>query len=135
MKTCPEKHENPDDARFCRICGYKFDARDQRPFHLKHPEYHLKPFSEFKELGFLRNSPEYVEDPSQSDVNEYYWIVRKEKFGILYWHHEDHWYGDTNNYNRIIQCEYDKIEKLDGMFACHKGDDIIYIDRQGVILS
>lgn len=25
MKKCPNKHENPDNARFCRICGYNFD--------------------------------------------------------------------------------------------------------------
>lgn len=135
MKKCPENHENPVEARFCRICGYKFDIKDQRPFHLRHPEYNLKPFSEFKELSFFRNSPDYVEIPSKSKIHEYYWIVKDEKFGILFWHHEDHWYGDTNDYNRIIQCEYDMIEKLDGMFACHKDNDIFYYDRQGNLLK
>lgn len=25
MKRCPKNHENPDNAKFCRICGYNFD--------------------------------------------------------------------------------------------------------------
>lgn len=25
MKKCPNNHENPDNAKFCRICGYNFD--------------------------------------------------------------------------------------------------------------
>lgn len=25
MKTCPNNHDNPDNAKFCRICGYEFD--------------------------------------------------------------------------------------------------------------
>lgn len=25
MKRCPNNHENPDNAKFCRICGYNFD--------------------------------------------------------------------------------------------------------------
>lgn len=131
MKYCPDNHENPDEARFCRSCGYNFDVRDQRPFHMKHPEYNLRPFSEFKELSFFMKEPDYVEIPSESKVPNYYWIVKNEKFGILFWHHKHHWYGNTNDYNRIIQCKYDRIEKLDGIFACYNGDDIIYIDKNG----
>ena len=25
MKKCPKNHDNPDNAKFCRICGYNFD--------------------------------------------------------------------------------------------------------------
>lgn len=25
MKRCPKNHDNPDNAKFCRICGYNFD--------------------------------------------------------------------------------------------------------------
>lgn len=25
MKRCPKSHDNPDNAKFCRICGYNFD--------------------------------------------------------------------------------------------------------------
>lgn len=25
MKRCPNNHDNPDNAKFCRICGYNFD--------------------------------------------------------------------------------------------------------------
>lgn len=25
MKRCPKDHDNPDNAKFCRICGYNFD--------------------------------------------------------------------------------------------------------------
>lgn len=25
MKKCPNNHDNPDDAKFCRICGHSFD--------------------------------------------------------------------------------------------------------------
>ena len=27
MKRCPNNHDNPDKAKFCRICGYKFNNR------------------------------------------------------------------------------------------------------------
>ena len=27
MKRCPKNHDNPDYAKFCRICGYNFDSR------------------------------------------------------------------------------------------------------------
>ena len=47
MKTCPDNHNNPDNAKFCRICGYEFKDSSAFPFHMAHPEYHLRPFSEF----------------------------------------------------------------------------------------
>ena len=25
MKRCPNNHDNPDNAKFCRVCGYNFD--------------------------------------------------------------------------------------------------------------
>lgn len=149
MKRCIHDHDNPDNANFCRICGDQFDKSldirivlqkknnsvDTRPFNIKFPEFHLRPLSEFSDLTFVFNSPEYVEDPSKSSKKEYLWIVKEEKFGILFWHHEDHWYGDTNEYNRIIKCVYDKIIKHDNMFECHLGNNITYIDLKGNILK
>ena len=49
---------------------------DTRPFHLKHPELHLKPISEFEKLFFWFNKPEYVEDPSEAEDSEYLFIAR-----------------------------------------------------------
>lgn len=53
MKTCPNNHSNPNEAQFCRICGYKFEEISNLPFHMTHPKFHLKPFSEFDKLFFV----------------------------------------------------------------------------------
>ena len=58
-----------------------------------------------------------------------------QKLGILYWTIEKHWYGKEDVYNRIIPCEYDRIEKADGYFACYKGTEVTYIDLKGNILK
>ena len=136
---------NPDSAKFCRKCGTPivrdekiFSTRietDNRPFHLKHPELHLKPKSEFTELSFIFKSPEYVEDPMEAEDSEYLYIARKGKLGILYWRIEKHWYGKDNVYNRIIPCEYDRIDKADGHFVCYKGSQVTYIGLKGQILK
>lgn len=47
MKTCPNNHNNPDEALYCRGCGHRFEETTSLPFHMAHPEYHLRPFSEF----------------------------------------------------------------------------------------
>lgn len=57
---------NPVEAKFCRKCGSQLSNSvshiansspvhedDMRPFHLRHPEFHLKPISEVKELYFF----------------------------------------------------------------------------------
>lgn len=31
MKRCPKSHDNPDNANFCRICGYNFDSSFGNP--------------------------------------------------------------------------------------------------------
>lgn len=144
------RSENPDNAKFCRKCGTPivkdgkvFSTKietDNRPFHLKYPELHLKPISEFKELSFFFKSPEYVEDPSMAEDSDYLYIARKGKLGILHWvvERETHFFTkDTYNdiYNRIIPCEYDRIEKADGHFICHKGSQVTYIDLKGNILK
>lgn len=134
---------NPDNAKFCRKCGTQLvkDEKvflienDNRPFHLKHPELHLRPISEFEKLFFLFNKPEYVEDPSEAEDSEYLYIARNGKLGILYWTVEKHWYGKEDVYNRIIPCEYDRIEKEEGYFACFKGPEVTYIDLKGKILK
>lgn len=28
MKKCPNSHENPDNANYCRICGYEFNSQE-----------------------------------------------------------------------------------------------------------
>ena len=138
------KTENPIEAKFCCKCGTQLNRAaiitieessqemDTRPFHLKHPELHLKPISEFEKLFFWFNKPEYVEDPSEAEDSEYLFIARGGKLGILYWTIEKHWYGKEDVYNRIIPCEYDRIEKADGYFACYKGTEVTYIDLKGI---
>lgn len=153
QKKCQNKQcaaTNPLEANFCRKCGFPISDNaevivceventsiemDTRPFHLKHPELHLKPISEFEKLFFWFNKPEYVEDPSEAEDSEYLFIARDGKLGILYWTIEKHWYGKEDVYNRIIPCEYDRIEKADGYFACYKGTEVAYIDLKGNILK
>ena len=150
--------ENIADAIFCKKCGKRIkddspakvktkvtdtshsvliESKPVRtlPFHLQHPELHLKPISEFDKLFFWFNKPEYVEDPSESEKPEYLYIAREGKIGILYWHFEEHWYGDTNDFHRVIQCEYDRIEKKEDMFVCYKGSERVFIDLKGNILK
>lgn len=149
MKNCPKYHaENPLDAKFCRKCGYNFNAgfsenntmnsaddnKDVRPFHIRCPELHLRPISEFDKLFFWLNRPEYVEDPLLADDSNYLYIVRNEKIGILHWITKKHWYGKEEVYNRIIPCKYDRIEKADGYFICYKGLKVEYRDMKGNIL-
>lgn len=130
------KADNPIEAKFCRKCGSQLsNSVDIRPFHLRYPELHLKPISEFQELSFLIKSPEYVEDPLEAEDSEYLYIARKGKLGILYWTVEKHWYGKDNVYNRIIPCEYDRIDKADGHFVCYKGSQVTYIDLKGNVLK
>lgn len=142
------KADNPIEAKFCRKCGSQLSNSesniansspvqedDIRPFHLRYPELHLKPISEFNELSFLFKSPEYVEDPMEAEDSEYLYIARKGKLGILYWTIEKHWYGKDNVYNRIIPCEYDRIDKAEGHFVCYKGSQVTYIDLKGNILK
>ena len=52
MKNCPNNHSNPDNAQFCRICGYQFEEPSDLPFHLRYPELHLRPISEVETLTF-----------------------------------------------------------------------------------
>lgn len=145
----PECHaDNPIEAKFCRKCGTKLSnstsiikseetvqKKDTRPFYLRYPELHLKPISEFEELYFYFFAPEYVEDPSMAEDSEYLYIARGGKLGILYWKIESHWYGKNNVYNRIIPCEYDRIDKADGHFVCYKGSQITYRDLKGNVLK
>ena len=145
--------DNPIEAKFCRKCGSQLSNSvrtivnsvsvqedDMRPFYLRHPELHLKPISEFEELSFFFKSPEYVEDPTMAEDSEYLYIARKGKLGILHWviERETHFFTkDTFNhiYNRIIPCEYDRIDKANGHFVCYKGSQVTYIDLKGNILK
>lgn len=132
MKTCPQKHENPDNAQFCRYCGYKFAEGGDVPFFMAHPEYHLRPFSEFEKISMVFNKPDYMEDPKLSTKPDYYYIAKDGKIGIIYWHYKNIF----NNTNRIvIKCKYDHIEKKDGMFICHNDSEKVYIDLKGNILK
>lgn len=72
MKNCPNNHSNPDNAQFCRICGHRFEDAQSLPFHMAHPEFHLRPFSEFDKVLFWFNNPDYMEDPkNQKNLNIY----------------------------------------------------------------
>lgn len=135
MIICPKNHSNPDNAQFCRICGFRFEEPSDLPFHLRYPELHLRPISEFETLTFWRNKPEYVENPSEAEDPEYLYIAREGKLGILYWHREKHWYRTINDYHRIIQCEYDRIEKKNDMFVCYKDSERVFVDKKGNILK
>ena len=136
MKTCPNNHSNPVEAQFCRICGHKFGVEPNLPFHMLHPEYHLRPFSEFRKIRFWFNKPDYMEDPQRSEVPEYFFIAKNGKLGILFWRFKKHWYGgSTNKYHRVIPCEYDRIEKKVDMFICYKGEERVFIDLKGNILK
>ena len=109
------------------------------PFHLRHPELNLKPLSFFRDKGllFFLNSPDYVEIPEKSSHPEYLYIVKDELFGILYWNYKKHFFYTENKHERIIPCEYDKIEKKinDGMFICYKDGKRTFYDLNGVILK
>ena len=153
---CPNpecRADNPIEAKFCRKCGTKLSnstpiikseetvqKKDTRPFYLRYPELHLKPISEFEELYFYFFPPEYVEDPSMAENPEYLYIARNGKLGILHWVKERVirvFIKDTVNhiYNRIIPCEYDRIDKADGYFICYKGSQVTYIDLKGNVLK
>lgn len=142
--------ENPDNAKFCRKCGSSIsdnaevnvqDAEfsniemDIRPFHMRYPEYNLRPYSEHP-ANFVFNKPDYIErEYLPHDQDQFLWIFKDGKFGITTYRYEDHWYGDEVHTNRIIKCEYDRIEKTDGCFICYKGTQITYIDLKGNILK
>lgn len=134
MNVCPNKHNNTDEALYCRICCHKFEDAPSMPFHMAHPEYHLRPFSEFDKVFFGFNNPDYMEDSKESVKPEYLYIVKDESL-VFCWHFEEHWYGDTNDFHRVIQCEYNRIEKKEDMFICYKGSEQVYIDLKGNILK
>ena len=117
----------------------KGNVANDLPFHLRHPEFHLKPLSFFRDQGlsFFFNSPDYVEIPEQSVHPDYLYIVKDEKFGILYWHYEKHFLYTENKHERIIPCEYEKIEKRieEGMFICYKEEKRFFYDLSGVLLK
>lgn len=147
---CPNpkcRADNPANAKFCRKCGSPISDNveilvcevensnvemDSLPFHLKHPEYHLRPISEYPELSFniFQIKPEYVE---QAEGTKYYFIARKGMLGILFWTWDKkHWWSKEGNvYQIIIPCKYDHIVKGDGYFKCHKDSQIDYFDLKG----
>ena len=142
--------DNPIEAKFCRKCGSPISDNievviceaenpsietDCRPFHLRFPEYNLVPYSEHS-AKFFFNKPDYIEREYLSHGHDQFlWIVKDGKFGITTYRYEDHWYGDEIYTNRIIKCEYDRIEKADGCFVCHKDAQVTYIDLRGNILK
>jgi hypothetical protein len=138
VKVCPKGHTNIPTALYCRICGAPMSKEEAKlPFYLRCPEYHLRPFSEFDNLFFMFNTPDYVEDPSKTELPDYLWIVKDEKFGILYWHVKEKWWGGKeDDYRRIIQCKYKQIEKRKDMFICTSIDGHVdYLDLKGNILK
>lgn len=118
---------------------YSDKVANDLPFHLRHPELNLKPLSFFRDkvLSFFFNSPDYVEIPDKSSHPEYLYIVKDEMFGILYWHYKEHLFYTENKHERIIPCEFDKIEKKinEGMFICNKDGTRTFYDLSGTILK
>lgn len=117
-----------------RDADSELSKSEDLPFHLAHPQYNLKPRSEYPELFFWFNKPDYIEDYYKSE-SDYYFIVKDKKFGILYWKREKHWYGEDVDYHRVIQCEYDRIDKNEEYFVCYKGSNRVFIDLEGNVLK
>jgi len=119
--------------------SYRLDRLDDLPYHLLHPELNLKPLSFFadKGLSFFFNSPDYVELPEKSSHPNYLYIVKDGKFGILYWCYEEHFLYTKNKHERIIPCEFEKIEKRidEGMFVCYTEGKRTFYDLCGVMLK
>ena len=119
------------------------------PFNIKYPEYNLIPRSSFKRLNFFKfgisNWPDYIEDPDKSAEKEYLYMVKKTvfgsyRFGILYLHESKKLRKTFYKYCVVIQCCYDKIEKVRNngniCFICfNKGQIQHYRDSNGLILK
>lgn len=41
MKKCPQGHENPDDANFCRICGIRFNDKPEIAYFHHNADYKI----------------------------------------------------------------------------------------------
>lgn len=112
------------------------------PFHLKYPEYNLKPVSQIPNLSFgiFDYEPDYVEYPieliSNSKFRKYLWIVKTGLFGIMFWEYKPGFFG-KNWHKTIIKCEYEEIEKdFDkNLFICYKDGKRIFYDYAGIRLS
>lgn len=119
------------------------------PFNIKHPEYNLIPRSSFKRLSFFKfggmsNWPDYIEDPDKSAEKEYLYMVKKTvfgsyRFGILYFH-QSKLFKSYYSYRVIIQCRYDKIEKVRNddnniCFLCFNKGQKDYRDSNGKIMK
>lgn len=125
------------------------NEEDKRPFHLRHPEFNLKPISEFDTsifLGFWFRYPDYVEEQPYKDAESLYlYCVRNEKFGMIHVYEEkrveEQWFGLVKKEKkycwakRIIPCKYDRIDKYDEYFMCYKGAEVVYRDLKGHVLK
>lgn len=130
----------PQEALFCPECNSKIENFMDAPFHVRHPEYNLVPFNEFDykdDVSFFFKKPEYIEDGYRSEGINYFYIARQEKLGILRYEYHKHWYGDYHITDRIIPCEYDKIERSEreDYFICYKGEEKTYIDNKGKVIK
>ena len=58
MKTCPKGHENPDHAKYCRICGCKLKKYNKNKVFTPDvfPHINLIPKSMFKRLSLITGS-------------------------------------------------------------------------------
>lgn len=147
-KSCSDfgKHILPMEAKFCPKCGEAIfdgsegvdeDNTSDVPFHIRHPEYDLVPYSEFKfkdkmPIFYTFKKPEYIEDIYRLDEGDnYLYIARKGKLGVLRYRFRKHWYGDDHLPHVIIPCEYEKIEDNGDYYKCFKDGKIIMFDRSG----
>ena len=142
-KDCPDfgKRILPAEAKFCPRCGKPMsdineDVEEQNvPFHIRYPQYDLVPYSDFKfnnKIIFFLKTPEYIEDIQRlSEGDNYLYIARKGKLGVLRYRYKKHWYGDDHSKWVIIPCEYDKIEDEGNYYKCFKDGKIVMFNRSG----
>ena len=125
-------------ASFCPVCGEKIETKQDAPFHKRYPEYNLIPYAEYRykdKISFIFNQPEFIENTDRHEGLNYYFIARKEKFGVLRYIYHEHWYGDDHFTHRIIPCEYDKIERMNDYFICYKNGEKSFIDYDGNLIK
>ena len=105
--------------------------------------YHFRPRSAYPKLSFVffESKPDYIEDPqfNQGEFKNYLFMMKKDRFGILYWHYEWGFFYDDNENRQIVSCEYDKIDKCksdagDIYFIAYKGTIRTFFDKNGNVL-
>lgn len=138
-KSCDyyNKYILPPDSLFCSKCGCRLELPFDVPFHKRHPEYHLVPFCDrpYKGIVFLFKEPEFIENKQRHEGDNFFYIARYEKIGVVKYTFKNGIFVDTEKVERIIPCEYDSIERDDDYFVCYKGTDKVFINFEGKIIK